>query len=105
MHQVSLWSALEAEGLGANLQHFNPQVDEAIRDGWGISPDWQLKAQLVFGTPKEGSGEPGVKSFGGIEERFLKFGVQGSGGVEEKKGGGQTAVEGESENKKRKVGE
>ncbi|KAF4628873.1 hypothetical protein G7Y89_g9278 [Cudoniella acicularis] len=27
MHQFAVWTALEAEGLGANLQHYNPLID------------------------------------------------------------------------------
>lgn len=74
-HQISLWTALELEGLGANLQHYNPLIDEKVRAEWKIPADWELKAQLVFGTPKEGSGEPGPKTFKPVEERFLTFGV------------------------------
>ncbi|KIW21131.1 hypothetical protein PV08_01711 [Exophiala spinifera] len=47
----ALWCALEAEGMGANLQHYNPHIDAMVRDTWDLSPDWILKAQLVFGVP------------------------------------------------------
>lgn len=74
-HQIDLWTALEAEGLGANLQHYNPLIDEKVRATWNIPIDWELKAQLVFGTPKAGTGEPAPKSFKPVEARFLSFGV------------------------------
>jgi len=75
-HQIDLWTALEAEGLGANLQHYNPLIDEKVRATWGISPEWELKAQLVIGTPKAGVDQPGEKTFKPVEgERFLSFGV------------------------------
>ncbi|KAJ5972588.1 uncharacterized protein N7479_002506, partial [Penicillium vulpinum] len=49
MHQYALWTALEAEGLGANIQHYNPLVDQQAEKTWNIPQNWQLKAQLVFG--------------------------------------------------------
>merc|ERR1711977_155998 len=72
MHQFVIWAALEAEGLGANLQHYNPLIDQKVADTWGIDKDWVLNAQLVFGTP---AGEPGEKSFESVEDRFKSFGV------------------------------
>lgn len=74
-HQIHLWTALHAEGLGANLQHYNPLIDEKVRAEWGISADWELTGELVFGTPKPGSGEPREKTFKPVEERFLTFGL------------------------------
>jgi len=71
-HQISLWSALEAEGLGCNLQHYNPLIDEKVRAEWGVPKEWELKAQLVFGTPKAPAGD---KEFLPIDERFKSFGV------------------------------
>lgn len=49
MLQFVLWVALENEGLGANLQHYNPVVDDGVRAAWKIPPTWTLNAQLVFG--------------------------------------------------------
>lgn len=49
MHQFYLWAALEAEGLGANLQHYNPVANQKTADTFGIPQEWQLKGQLVFG--------------------------------------------------------
>ncbi|KAF2095115.1 nitroreductase family protein [Rhizodiscina lignyota] len=51
MHQLLVWTALEAEGLGANVQHYNPLIDEEVRKTWNINPKWQLLAQLVIGKP------------------------------------------------------
>ncbi|KAH7348862.1 Nitroreductase-like protein [Rhexocercosporidium sp. MPI-PUGE-AT-0058] len=72
MHQFTIWTALEAEGLGANLQHYNPLIDQKVAETWGIDADWVLNAQLVFGTP---AGEAGDKSFLPVEDRFKSFGV------------------------------
>ncbi|KAF2665276.1 Nitroreductase [Microthyrium microscopicum] len=53
MAQIQIWTALELEGLGANLQHMSaiPPVEEAIRKEWNISADWSLKANMNFGAP------------------------------------------------------
>lgn len=57
MHQFAAWTALEAEGLGANLQHYNPLPDQKASEIWGIPLEWSLKAQLVFGGLQEGARE------------------------------------------------
>lgn len=49
MLQYSLWTALEAEGLGCNLQHYNPEVDEKVAAAFDIPAGWKLSAQLVMG--------------------------------------------------------
>ncbi|PSK60585.1 hypothetical protein B9Z65_735 [Elsinoe australis] len=54
MHQYALWTAFEAEGLGCNLQHYNPLVDARVKEEYGLDADWQLKGQLVFGGLPEG---------------------------------------------------
>jgi predicted oxidoreductase (fatty acid repression mutant protein) len=36
MHQFAAWTALEAEGLGANLQHYNPLPDQKASEIWNI---------------------------------------------------------------------
>ena len=55
MHQFVLWTALESEGLGCNLQHYNPLPDERAAATWTLPSEWSLKAQLVFGTPEDGA--------------------------------------------------
>ncbi|CAJ2508098.1 Uu.00g092840.m01.CDS01 [Anthostomella pinea] len=72
MLQFACWTALEAEGLGANLQHYNPLIDERVAKEWGVPTTWQLNAQLVFGGR---AGEPGPKTFKPVEERFKSFGA------------------------------
>jgi uncharacterized protein len=60
MHQYYMWVALETYGLGVNLQHYNPLIDEEVKKTWGLPGHWNLKAQMVFGTKKDGS-TPGEK--------------------------------------------
>lgn len=69
MHQYAIWTALEAEGLGANLQHYNPLIDQKVQQTWDISTDWELSAQMVIGTP---AGEPMEKTFLPVEGERLK---------------------------------
>lgn len=51
MHQFVMWAALEAEGLGASLQHYNPLIDDAVKRRWNVPASWQLVAQMPFGRP------------------------------------------------------
>lgn len=68
-----VWTALEQEGLGANLQHYNPLIDAKIASTWNVDLKWSLKAQLVFGKP---AGQPGEKSFKPLEERVAVHGAK-----------------------------
>lgn len=68
---VPVWTALESEGFGANLQHYSPLVDEQIQKQWNLPASWKLDAQLVFGVP---TSEPGEKAFAPLEDRFKVFG-------------------------------
>lgn len=70
MAQYAVWTLLEAAGLGANLQHYNPLIDDAVRAEWRIPADWTLRAQLVFGAIKVPAGE---KDFLPIQERIKVF--------------------------------
>lgn len=70
MHQFVIWTALEAEGLGASLQHYNPLIDEEVRKHWNLPESWQLIAQMPFGKVLAPAGE---KEFGKIEDRLKIF--------------------------------
>lgn len=71
MHQFVVWTALESEGLGASLQHYNPLIDEPVAKRWSIPETWQLIAQMPFGKPTASGGEKPKKP---IEERLKVFG-------------------------------
>jgi len=76
MHQFFLWTALDAEGFGVNLQHYNPLIDEKVKNEWGIDPEYKLISQLVFGTPKAPPGpRPELVTLKPIEETFKTFGA------------------------------
>jgi predicted oxidoreductase (fatty acid repression mutant protein) len=70
MHQFVIWTALEAEGLGASLQHYSPLVDDAVRQKWNVPAEWQMIAQMPFGKPTL---SPGDKEFGSLDERVWIF--------------------------------
>ncbi|NHN31824.1 nitroreductase family protein [Paenibacillus agricola] len=70
MHQFVIWTALELEGLGANLQHYNPLIDEKVKADWNLPESWQLVAQMPFGKPTAPAGE---KQFKPMEDRLLVF--------------------------------
>ncbi|CAK7241397.1 MAG: type II nitroreductase [Sporothrix thermara] len=72
MLQFAVWTALEAEGLGANLQHYNPLVDKKVAETWKIPSTWKLNAQLVFGAR---AGEANPKDQMPMEERYKVFGA------------------------------
>ncbi|MBO1000339.1 nitroreductase family protein [Bacillus sp. SD075] len=69
MHQLVVWTALESEGLGATLQHYNPLIDEEVKKEWDVPSNWKLIAQMPFGNP---AAQPGDKEFKPLEDR-IKF--------------------------------
>lgn len=70
MHQFVIWTALETEGLGASLQHYNPIIDEDVRAEWGIPSNWKLIAQMPVGKPMA---QPAEKEFLNLEPRIKVF--------------------------------
>ncbi|MEQ1368495.1 nitroreductase family protein [Acinetobacter schindleri] len=68
--QFATWTALHTEGLGASLQHYNPIVDEKVHAEWDVPANWQLRAQLVFGSVE---GEARAKDFMADQDRFKVF--------------------------------
>ncbi|KAL8681572.1 MAG: hypothetical protein Q9186_002312 [Xanthomendoza sp. 1 TL-2023] len=75
MHQFVIWTALEAEGLGVNLQHYNPLIDVRLETEFKVPPTWNLKAQMVFGKPTSGPAFQN-KEFKPVEERMKVFGAK-----------------------------
>ncbi|MEK0314146.1 nitroreductase family protein [Cohnella sp. 56] len=70
MHQFVIWTALESEGFGASLQHYNPLIDQEVKQTWGLPDSWALIAQMPFGKP---TARPGEKTFQPLEERVKIF--------------------------------
>lgn len=70
MLQFAVWTALEAEGWGASLQHYNPVIDDAVQRQWDIPKSWKLIAQMPFGKP---AAAPAEKSFQPLEARVKLY--------------------------------
>ncbi|MGE7919644.1 nitroreductase family protein [Viridibacillus sp. NPDC093762] len=70
MVQYVVWTALEQEGFGASLQHYNPLIDDAVKSEWNIPLDWKLLAEMPFGKPVVAAGE---KQFSPVEDRVKVF--------------------------------
>lgn len=50
MLQFAIWTLLESEGLGVNLQHYNPLIDAAVAKRFNLPDSWLLRAQMPFGA-------------------------------------------------------
>ncbi len=66
MAQYLVWTALAQEGVGANLQHYDPLIDEWVIRKTGVPASWKLMSQMTFGKILAPAGE---KTFVPIEER------------------------------------
>lgn len=71
MHQLLLWTALDLEGLGANVQHYNPLIDIQVKDTWAIESNWDLVAQMVIGKPI--GDKPAAKAKSEVSDRYRVF--------------------------------
>ena len=49
MMQFAIWTALTDLGLGINIQHYNPLIDEEVKKTFGVPDSWQLIAEMPFG--------------------------------------------------------
>ncbi|HWO98242.1 MAG TPA: nitroreductase family protein [Bacillus sp. (in: firmicutes)] len=70
MLQYVVWTSLEAEGLGASLQHYNELIESDVKKEWNLPENWKLIAQMPFGKP---TAAPGEKQFQPLEERIKVF--------------------------------
>ncbi|PKG34401.1 MULTISPECIES: nitroreductase family protein [Psychrobacter] len=71
MHQYVIWTALASINVGANLQHYNPVIDNKVSSTWSIDDHWDLTAQMVFGGIEQSAGD---KEFMPVEARMKVFG-------------------------------
>ncbi|MDO5041429.1 MAG: nitroreductase family protein, partial [Peptoniphilus sp.] len=65
---MGLWVALRGIGLGASSQHYNPIIDDEVKEKWDIDKEWTMKSQMVFGNPVS---EPAPKKKKPIDERVI----------------------------------
>ena len=72
MHQYAMWLELSALNIGANLQHYNPLINNDIASAFSIPKQWELVAQMPFGNIVEPAGE---KTYQSASERIRVFGL------------------------------
>ena len=70
MHQFVIWTALEIDGFGASLQHYNEIIENDVKKEWNIPENWKLIGQMPFGKP---TANPDEKQFLPLEERIKVF--------------------------------
>lgn len=71
MAQFAVWTALANANIGASLQHYNPLIDNAVREMWNLPVSWALSAQMPFGSNEQSAS---AKQYIDDEVRFRTFG-------------------------------
>jgi hypothetical protein len=51
--QYAIWLQLVEKGLSASLQHYNPMIDERVKERFKIDDSWSLISQIPFGLSDE----------------------------------------------------
>lgn len=69
--QQAIWAAFAQNNIGANLQHYNPLIDDLVAKEFDIPSNWVLRAQMPFGSIE---GQAGEKEYSAREDRFKTFG-------------------------------
>ena len=46
---VNIWNSLAETGVGANIQHYNPLIDDEVKATWNVPAGYQLVGQMVYG--------------------------------------------------------
>ena len=46
---VNIWNSLAEINVGANIQHYNPLIDDEVKSTWNIPANYQLVGQMVYG--------------------------------------------------------
>lgn len=72
MHQYAMWTELSTLDVGASLQHYNPLIDEDVASAYSVPKNWDLIAQMPFGSILEPAGE---KTYQPLNERMKVFGL------------------------------
>lgn len=70
MLQFAIWTALTDLGLGVNLQHYNPLIDDEVKQLFQVPQSWKLIAQMPFG---EAQAAPAPIQKLPVKERVLVF--------------------------------
>lgn len=70
MLQILMWTELRDKNIGASLQHYNPVIDEAVKEMFDVPEKWELVAQMPFGEILE---EPEAKEKIDIDEQVKVY--------------------------------
>ena len=70
MLQFIVWTALEEEGFGASLQHYNELIADTVKKEWDLPAEWKMIGQMPFGKP---TAAPGEKAMNPLEGRIKIF--------------------------------
>ena len=70
MLQYMVWTALSSINIGASLQHYNPLIDEVVKQKWNLPESWKLMSQMPFGQIKQKASPKDVLP---IDGRFKVF--------------------------------
>ena len=68
MLQFSVWTGLRSLGIGANLQHYNPVIDDAVKQLLDVPSNYVLVAQMPFGSIEA---QPDPKAADDIDARVI----------------------------------
>lgn len=68
MLQFSVWTGLRSLGIGANLQHYNPVIDDAVKQLLDVPSNYVLVAQMPFGSIEA---QPDPKAAEDIDARVI----------------------------------
>ena len=66
--QFMIWTSLADNSIGANLQHYNPVIDNEVKVAFDVPDSWELVAQMPFGGISQ---TPLPHSFENIEQKLI----------------------------------
>lgn len=70
MLQFMVWQVLAENNIGASLQHYNEIIEKDLPYLYGIPQNWELVAQMPFGSIEK---EPAEKTFLPLDDRIIVF--------------------------------
>ena len=71
MLQYMIWTSLANNNIGANLQHYNPLIDDVVQYEFNIPQNWRMVAQMPFGGI---SSTPFPHTIDDIDKKFIVLG-------------------------------
>ncbi|WP_461214771.1 nitroreductase family protein [Lacticaseibacillus sp. GG6-2] len=69
--QLNTWTSLANNNIGASIQHYNPLIDSLVADAFDIPANWNLRAQMPFGSIEAPAG---AKDYMNRDDQFKVLG-------------------------------